>query len=89
MFWCLYVYIGFGGPKKLKKQNDAYSAADVDSYKPAKFDDGMGRKGHNTNGKFGKKGGAGGVKSGGVGKKGGKPQQRPGKSRRQNMRGRG
>lgn len=67
---------GFGGPKKSKKQNDAYSAADVDGYKPSKFDDGVARK---VGGKFGGKGAAGGVK------KGGKSPQRPGKSRRQSM----
>ncbi len=28
---------GFGGRKALKKQNDAFSAADMDGYKPGKF----------------------------------------------------
>lgn len=28
---------GYGGPKKLKKQNDAYSAAGVDSFKQGRF----------------------------------------------------
>lgn len=36
---------GFGGPKRLKKQNDASSAADMDGYKPSKFNDGMGKRG--------------------------------------------
>eukprot|EP00887_Chlorella_sp_A99_P000133 scaffold16.g133.t1 len=34
---------GFGGPKRFKKRNDAFSAADVDSsYRPGRFDDGLG-----------------------------------------------
>lgn len=68
---------GFGGRKRLQKQNDAFSAADMSGYKPGRFDDGFGGKG-------GKKGGLGvkgGVKKGG-GKKGG---NRPGKARRQQM----
>lgn len=36
--------VGFGGPKRLSKQNDASSAADVDSYKPSRFDDGVAKK---------------------------------------------
>jgi rRNA-processing protein EBP2 len=35
---------GFGGPKRLRKQNDAASAAAVDGYRPARFDDGVARK---------------------------------------------
>ncbi|GAB4815830.1 hypothetical protein N2152v2_002876 [Parachlorella kessleri] len=35
---------GFGGPKRLRKQNDASSAADVDGYRPSRFDDGVGAK---------------------------------------------
>ncbi len=35
---------GFGGPKRLRKQNDASSAADVDGYRPSRFDDGVARK---------------------------------------------
>jgi rRNA-processing protein EBP2 len=67
---------GFGGPKRASKQNDAFSAADVDGYRPAKFDDGVARK---VQGKFGAKGGV-------AKKTGGKPQ-RPGKSKRQGGRG--
>ena len=48
---------GFGGPKRLRKQNDASSAADVDGYKPSRFDDGVARK---AGKKFGGKGGGGG-----------------------------
>lgn len=35
---------GFGGPKRLRKQNDAASAADVDGYRPSRFDDGVAAK---------------------------------------------
>lgn len=35
---------GFGGPKRLRKQNDAASAADVGGYRPSRFDDGVARK---------------------------------------------
>ena len=35
---------GFGGRKRLGKQNDATSAADTDSYKQGRFDDGLGRR---------------------------------------------
>ncbi|KAL4419941.1 hypothetical protein ABPG75_007039 [Micractinium tetrahymenae] len=83
---------GFGGPKRLRKQNDAGSAADVDGYRPGRFDDGVARK---VAKKFGGgKGGGGGGKGaggprGGVQKKGGKggkgKQQRPGKARRAAM----
>lgn len=37
-------HTGFGGPKRLRKQNDASSAADVDNYRPSRFDDGVARK---------------------------------------------
>ena len=40
----LFVSAGFGGPKRLRKQNDASSAADVDGYRPSRFDDGVARK---------------------------------------------
>lgn len=85
---------GFGGPKRLRKQNDASSAADVDGYRPSRFDDGVARK---VGKKFGGKGGGGaggvrqgGVKKGGGGGPGGKgkgkgKQQRPGKARRAAM----
>jgi rRNA-processing protein EBP2 len=79
---------GFGGRKRLQKQNDAFSAADMSGYKPGKFDDGFGGKkggggGGGGGGGFAKKGGLGakgGVKKGGKG--GG---NRPGKARRQHM----
>lgn len=67
---------GFGGRKSLKKQNDAYSAADMDGYRPGKFKESFGAR-------------KGGVqkKAGGGGAKGGKGAQRPGKQRRQAMKG--
>jgi rRNA-processing protein EBP2 len=75
---------GFGGRKRLQKQNDAFSAADMSGYKPGRFDDGFAGKGKKGGGGFaGKKGGLGakgGVKKGGKG--GG---NRPGKARRQQM----
>jgi rRNA-processing protein EBP2 len=75
---------GFGGRKRLQKQNDAFSAADMSGYKPGRFDDGFAGK---------KKGGGGGggARKGGLGakggvKKGGKGSgNRPGKARRQQM----
>lgn len=33
---------GFGGRKRLGKQNDASSAADMDSFKQGRFEDGIG-----------------------------------------------
>jgi rRNA-processing protein EBP2 len=71
---------GFGGRKRLRKQNDAFSSASTDGYKPGRFDDGIGRKGG--------KGKPGGVK-GGVNKKKGGKQNRPGKARRQQMKQKG
>lgn len=68
---------GFGGRKRLGKQNDASSAADMSGYKPGRFDDGLGARGGVRKG-----GKGGGAKGGAGGKKGGKPQ-RPGKARRQ------
>lgn len=35
---------GFGGRKRLGKQNDAASAADTEGYRPGRFDDGIGRR---------------------------------------------
>ena len=32
---------GFGGPKRRLKQNDAASAADMESYQPGRFNDGF------------------------------------------------
>lgn len=71
---------GFGGRKRLQKQNDAFSAADMSGYKPGRFNDGFGGKkggggGQGTKGGLGAKGG---VKKGGKG-------NRPGKARRQAM----
>ncbi len=80
----LFTNVGFGGRKSLAKQNDAYSAADMDGYKPGKF------KEHFAGAKGGGKGGKGpGGPKGGVQKKGGKggKPQRPGKQRRQAMKG--
>ncbi len=34
---------GFGGRKRLSKQNDASSAADMDGFRQGRFDDGFGR----------------------------------------------
>ncbi|KAF6251220.1 eukaryotic rRNA processing [Scenedesmus sp. NREL 46B-D3] len=74
---------GFGGRKRLQKQNDAFSAADMSGYKPGKFDDGFAGK------KQG--GGGGGARKGGLGAKGGVKKggkgggNRPGKARRQQM----
>ncbi|KXZ53630.1 hypothetical protein GPECTOR_6g547 [Gonium pectorale] len=75
---------GFGGRKALKKQNDAYSAANMDDYKPGKFKESFGpRKG----GVQKKQGGAGAGAGGKKGPKKGGKQQRPGKQRRQAMKG--
>ena len=70
---------GFGGRKRLQKQNDAFSSANMEGYKPGRFDDGGGRKG--GKGKLGVKGG--------VGKKTGGKQNRPGKARRQQTKQKG
>jgi hypothetical protein len=35
---------GFGGRKRLGKQNDVASAADTEGYRPGRFDDGIGRR---------------------------------------------
>jgi rRNA-processing protein EBP2 len=77
---------GFGGRKRLQKQNDAFSAADMSGYKPGKFDDGP-----KFAGKKGGGGGGGGARKGGLGAKGGMKKggmgagNRPGKARRQQM----
>jgi rRNA-processing protein EBP2 len=68
---------GFGGRKRLSKQNDARSAADMSDYKPGKFRDQFGGRG---GGGVGKKRGFGGGGGGGG---------RPGKARRQQQRGGG
>jgi len=70
---------GFGGKKRLQKQNDAFSAADMSGYKPGRFDDGVGKKGgKGPKGRPGPGGPRGGVKKGGG--------NRPGKARRQQQR---
>jgi rRNA-processing protein EBP2 len=80
---------GFGGRKRLQKQNDAFSAADMSGYKPGKFDDGPNFAGKKGGG--GGSGGGGGFKKGGLGAKGGVKKggkgagNRPGKARRQQM----
>lgn len=67
---------GFGGPKRMSKQNDAVSAASMDGYRAP------GKKGSGGNNKRGGLKAKGGVK---------KPQQkqRPGKSKRQAQGGKG
>lgn len=72
---------GFGGRKRLGKQNDARSAADMSDYKPGKFRDQFGGGGGRGKGGVGKK------KFGGGG--GGGGGARPGKARRQQQRGGG
>jgi len=64
---------GYGGRKRLAKQNDASSAADMRSYKPASFDNGARGKSGGGGKRGGKAGGGGG---------GGAAKQRPGKARR-------
>ncbi|GLI67249.1 hypothetical protein VaNZ11_011431 [Volvox africanus] len=75
---------GFGGRKSLKKQNDAYSAANMDDYKPGRFKGIFGPRKGGVQKKFGAgaRAGAGGKNA----QKGGK-LQRPGKQRRQAMKG--
>ncbi|BDA45324.1 probable rRNA-processing protein EBP2 [Coccomyxa sp. Obi] len=87
---------GFGGRKRLGKQNDASSAANMDGFRQGNFDDGIrgGRGGRGRGGggrgrgggrspRGGRGGGRspGGVRGGGVGKPG--RGNRPGKARRQ------
>ncbi|CAL5221811.1 g4067 [Coccomyxa viridis] len=88
---------GFGGRKRLGKQNDASSAADMDGFRQGKFDDGFGGRGGRggrgrsgrggrggRGGGFGRGAGRGGRSPGGVrggGVKKGGPS-RPGKARR-------
>ncbi|MEW5302632.1 MAG: hypothetical protein WDW38_008042 [Sanguina aurantia] len=79
---------GFGGRKGNKKQNDSASTADMENYKPGRFDDGSrgAKKPGGAGGKFG--GGAkGGVRSGGVKKVAKKGKVRPGKEKRAAMKG--
>eukprot|EP00879_Flechtneria_rotunda_P012238 GHRR01012780.1.p1 GENE.GHRR01012780.1~~GHRR01012780.1.p1 ORF type:complete len:278 (+),score=128.67 GHRR01012780.1:234-1067(+) len=71
---------GFGGRKRLQKQNDAFSAADMSSYKPGTFHNGFGGKGGNKGSGKGALKAKGGVKKGKGGSK-----NRPGKARRQQM----
>ena len=71
---------GFGGPKRLQKQNDAYSAAGGD-YTPS--------RGGGRGGRGGRGGGRGaGGRGGGRGAGRGGAAQRPGKSRRASMKSR-
>lgn len=66
---------GFGGPKRIRKQNDATSVADVEGYKPSRFDDGIARKvARKFQGQGKKKTSPGG---------GSAQKNRPGKARRQ------
>ncbi|KAK9827984.1 hypothetical protein WJX81_005158 [Elliptochloris bilobata] len=62
---------GFGGPKRRLKQNDAASAADMDSYQPGRFNDGFGGGTRGRGG--GSRGGGGGSRGrgGGRGARGG------------------
>lgn len=76
---------GFGGKKRLQKQNDSFSAADMSGYKPGRFDGDGGRKGGGGGGKGGGKG-PGGPKGGVKKKFGGGAGNRPGKARRQQQR---
>jgi rRNA-processing protein EBP2 len=69
---------GFGGRKRLGKQNDARSAADMGDYKPGKFSD-----------QFSSRRGGGVKKGGGRFAGGGGGGARPGKARRQQQRGGG
>lgn len=74
---------GFGGPKRLQKQNDAFSSADMGGFRP-------GRGGKGPGGKAGR--GKGGQGKGGPGGAKGGVKKRPGKQRRQQAkagRGRG
>jgi hypothetical protein len=85
---------GFGGKKRLQKQNDSFSAADMSGYKPGRFDDGGGRKGGGGGGGGGRGGGGKGRGAGPGGPKGGVKKKfggggagnRPGKARRQQQR---
>ncbi len=88
---------GFGGRKRLAKQNDAASAADMEGFRTSKADRGgggrgrgrgRGRGGFGGESGFGGRGGAGrGASPGGVRGKGkGGKSNRPGKDRRAAMR---
>lgn len=79
---------GFGGRKGNKKQNDSASTADMESYKPGRFEDSRGSKRPaGAGGKFGGGGAKGGVRSGGVKKVAKKGKIRPGKEKRAAMKG--
>ena len=82
---------GFGGRKRLGKQNDASSAADMEGYKPGRFDDGFGGQRSSPGSRGGSRGrGRGGVHKAGRGRGGGRGgAARPGKARRASLRGRG
>ena len=87
---------GFGGRKRLAKQNDAASAADMEGFRTSRADRGgrggrgrgRGRGGFGGESSFGGRGGAGrGASPGGVRGKGKKGKaNRPGKDRRAAMR---
>ena len=64
---------GFGGRKKVQKQNDAASAADMSGYKGNKGGGGGGGRGGRGGGRGGRGGGRGGASN------------RPGKERRKQM----
>ncbi|KAJ9533063.1 hypothetical protein QJQ45_018165 [Haematococcus lacustris] len=79
---------GHGGAKRLSKQNDAVSAADMDGYRPSRTSRGGGQGGR---GRGGARGGRGGGSGRGGGRGGGRPSpggvskapmKRPGKSAR-------
>mmetsp|Transcript_2396 Transcript_2396/g.4013 ORF Transcript_2396/g.4013 Transcript_2396/m.4013 type:complete len:361 (-) Transcript_2396:378-1460(-) len=85
---------GFGGAKRLSKQNDAHSAADMSEYKPSKFQENFGAKSSKPGSRPGSKpgfksGGSKGGKPGPGGAKGGvkKPMKRPGKAARAGQKG--
>jgi rRNA-processing protein EBP2 len=77
---------GFGGRKRLNKQNDAYSAAGGE-YKRGRFDDGFEKKGGARRQSGGGGGGFGGKGNGKKSAAG--ANKRPGKTRRQAMKRRG
>lgn len=71
---------GFGGKKRLQKQNDAFSAADMSGYKPGRSGSGASKQG--GKGAWGRAG----RPQGGVQKKKKGGVTRPGKARRQQQR---
>ena len=78
--------VGFGGPKRAGKRNDATSAADMEGFKPSRSGRGRGRGGAGGRG-AGRGAGRGGVAGGAARKRavGSKPN-RPGKARRESTR---